>query len=675
MTQIADLVNRTIEGGCVPFGFSVDGAPAHFRPLGLRSRDGEYVLAYRAVESPLLVHLILRRDPDWDTVTLTISLWSEGRTGRLSDVRILDVSLPGPAPRMRGCTGGFVDCDEDKVFPPRFWRVHEWNLDAGAVTCEERTGACSNTWLPLWVMQSGKGGIYVCPECYGSWKMRAEHQGGATRLAIGLPFLDFRMSQGEELALPPVTLGGFRGDLDDGCNRLRRFIRDAVMPDFRDRGKPLLANHVVIGGNDPRLDAEGMRCEVGLAAELGCEASILASCWIYDADYVPRRRTARGRQLPDGQTLYIEWPERVGDYHPGPKRFPNGIRAFGNEVRRLGMLFGLWVDPAVSTIADEYAQARDVLIGADALTPQQAQADMDERNVYQNLPIDLAHVQGRAYLLDLMDRIVDEYGADILWFDFNTRIRSAFFDDCEQEGRRGVHELRYYAGMDEVLGEFRRRHPDTWLMTCCSGGRLINLGMLRHSNSVWVNDYSAHPAEPRCVDTVRSVVAAANLFLPSELVHYHVTMPQAVDGHEQFFDLNWSLSLFAGHYTLLKPLLTFPQGDLAEHRAIIARFKELRHLMSGQYYRLQTQPGREDSFDGWQLHDPASGEGLVLAFRLERLSETCCTLPLHGVADGAELNVDVIEGDARVLPTPTGLTVTFGRQRAVMIRYARKDQE
>ena len=72
------------------------------------------------------------------------------------------------------------------------------------------------------------------------------------------------------------------------------------------------------------VDETGQRQMAGLAAELGVELYVMDDGWF------------RGR---------TDDRAGLGDWWPDPVRFPRGLGPLIAEVHRLGMRFGLWVDP------------------------------------------------------------------------------------------------------------------------------------------------------------------------------------------------------------------------------------------------------------------------------------------------------------------------------------------
>ena len=77
--------------------------------------------------------------------------------------------------------------------------------------------------------------------------------------------------------------------------------------------------------------------------------------------------------------------------------------------------------------------------------------------------------------------------------------------------RQGDLELGFYAGLYSVFERLLEKYPSVWIEGCASGGRMMDLGSLGRTMSMWINDDSVSD------DRNRRLRLGANHFLPS---HY-----------------------------------------------------------------------------------------------------------------------------------------------------------
>jgi len=130
-----------------------------------------------------------------------------------------------------------------------------------------------------------------------------------------------KLRPGEEWRTPVCcglyTVDGFGGASRAWHDHIRRHVLPAA-----DEPRPVLYN----GWEGTWFDVNevNQREVAAIAAELGAEPFVMDDGWF-------------GRRLDDRAGL--------GDWWPNPDRFPDGLGPLVADVRRLGMRFGLWVEP------------------------------------------------------------------------------------------------------------------------------------------------------------------------------------------------------------------------------------------------------------------------------------------------------------------------------------------
>jgi hypothetical protein len=95
-------------------------------------------------------------------------------------------------------------------------------------------------------------------------------------------------------------------------------------------------------------------------------------------------------------------------------------------------------------------------------------------------------------------------------------------------------------------------------------------------------------------------------------------------------------SFFGGFLCITEGVEHWPPVLRASMRRHLEVYKSIRHLLGKDFYPLFAQPGTLRAWEGWQFHDPASGEGLVVLFR-GRSPEAEQRVRLGGLPAGADL--------------------------------------
>lgn len=137
------------------------------------------------------------------------------------------------------------------------------------------------------------------------------------------------------------------------------------------------------------------------------EADILAN--LSELAAPPLAGKVRVLQVDDGWNLPEPGHPRVwGDWHPGAK-FPRGMKALVDDIRRAGLQAGLWLAPfTVTKDSRLYREHPDWLVGED---PGSVLAMPD-------FGLDLTHPGVLAWLDETFRRVFDDWGFDYVKLDF-----------------------------------------------------------------------------------------------------------------------------------------------------------------------------------------------------------------------------------------------------------------
>jgi hypothetical protein len=463
-------------------------------------------------------------------------------------------------------------------------------------------------------------------------------------------------------------MGTYEGSVGDGCVTLRRIIRDEFMAtiDGEVPVPPVSTHH--IGGSIPDLDWEGLQNAADLYASLGVEQFIFASPWYRPpaGSKTPFDLEKLRHMFPNTESVKeyerLAWWEQCGLFEPSPERFPEGIQEFADILDERGMVLGLWYDPRLNTLTEASE------IWDDALAAYQCEEGEDEDAWTMGL-IDMSREAGRECMFELLERFVVEFGAHHVWHDLNTSPRPRYWEAAEEDGRRGLMELRHYNGSDEVYDRFMETYPDVWIKWCGSGGTMLNLGVFRRCHNFRLADYgNVVDAEARDADGFRDMRTALNWILPTPYLLKHIGLkdaPREGMSREHAF-LNLFGSTFAVHHTCRH----WSKRDLADMAKAIGVYKNLRHYMrDADYWSLFPRPEGREGWDGWQFHDPKTDTGLLLFFKRSECDEDDNATELRWPEDLSDVRFANVLGEATVEATGgQGIDIHMP-DRAALLRY------
>jgi alpha-galactosidase len=478
----------------------------------------------------------------------------------------------------------------DAVFPSRAWRVERSELvDWATLRLEGAHGRSSNKDLPIFIATDAadtRGTAFVAG--YSGHVVNTVLREADYRSVVVESFIE-----GLQVRLPPrarVRLGSmlvlpYEGDLDAGRNLLRRTLREHICPrPVHPVGLPGVP-YAHWFGIESDFTAASLLREADMVAAIGAEA--------FEADAAV---FAQGTHPHYG----------AGNWGvENPRKFPDGLKAFADAVRAKGMRFGLWFEPETVEAGTRMDREHpEWLI--------KRPAPNDRRHL-----LDFSHPEAVDCITRLIGDVVERYG--VKWSRVDSNLDpDEYWATIADPGERGYRELRHWEGWYRFLDALRARFPDLHLEGCSSGGRRIDLEMLKRSHTFWISDNTAFAA------TVHQNIGGANHWLPSHLINMEAVKyllfpatirPYSKVGDETFSDF-WLLSLFGGSFGLGGPHSAYPAAVNERFRRFVARYKQVRRFLNGDFYPLLPQPRSVADWDAWQFHDPDTGAGMVLVFRM-----------------------------------------------------------
>ena len=166
----------------------------------------------------------------------------------------------------------------------------------------------------------------------------------------------------------------------------------------------------------------------------------------------------------------------LGDYTVDRKKLPHGLEGLCAKINKLGMSFGLWVEPeSVNENSDLYRAHPDWAVKLPGRKPSYG------RN---QLLLDLVNPAVRDYIVENVSRILDSCPIAYVKWDMNRHMSDMYSPFCEN----GAFFHEYIKGLYDVLGRIFYPRPHILFESCSSGGNRFDLGMLCYSQQIWASD-------------------------------------------------------------------------------------------------------------------------------------------------------------------------------------------
>jgi alpha-galactosidase len=171
------------------------------------------------------------------------------------------------------------------------------------------------------------------------------------------------------------------------------------------------------------------------------------------------------------------------------------------------------------------------------------------------------------HILERMSSLLDEYDIGYIKWDHNRDLIDA---GTAPRGEAGVHNqtLATY----RLMGELKRRFPGLEIESCSSGGSRVDLGVIEHTDRVWVSD---------CIDPLdrQQMNRWTMQLLPAEYLGSHVASGAShTTGRRHDLSFRAGTALF-GHFGIEWDLALATPEELLELGAWIDLYKASRGLL------------------------------------------------------------------------------------------------
>jgi len=355
-------------------------------------------------------------------------------------------------------------CEDDLVLMDFFgaWdketHLYERPISRGTYTIGSRVGFSSAKNNPGFIVRRretgedrGKAWGFNLIYSGNHYSSISKNEYGIHRIMSGVSPERFHLSlkSGEEFETPEAIMTYSPDGLNGLSQNFHDFINEHVVrSDWKKKERPILINSWEGFGFDFKKD-DLIKKLAKIAAKMGVELFVLDDGWF-------------GRRNSDKRGL--------GDYNCNLKKIPGGIGSLSDEIHKLGLLFGIWVEPEAINIDSalyekhpEYAlheEGRDFFFGRNELL------------------MDLTLPEVRDYIVDNVTKLIDDNSVDYIKWDMNRMMNAV----------SGVYNHEYIKGLYEVLERIFIARPQVLFESCSSGGNRFDLGMLCYSPQIWSSD-------------------------------------------------------------------------------------------------------------------------------------------------------------------------------------------
>ena len=186
----------------------------------------------------------------------------------------------------------------------------------------------------------------------------------------------------------------------------------------------------------------------------------------------------------------------VGAWRESKARFPDGLRRTTDYIRSLGMKAGLWIEPEVVGY-----KCREMLdyYGDECFLCRHGKKIC----VMGRYFLDYRVQKVRCYMTETIRRMVEEYGAEYIKFDYN---QDMGVGTDSASGGLGEGLEQSTAAFFSWADEMRSRFPHVLFETCASGGMRMDYETLKHFSIVSTSDQTDYLKYPYIAGNILSAV-------------------------------------------------------------------------------------------------------------------------------------------------------------------------
>ena len=381
------------------------------------------------------------------------------------------------------------------------------------------------------------------------------------RAVIGIHPRDFawRLAPGESFQTPEAVLAYSCTGLDGMTHALHDLYRNHLTRGpWKDKPRPSLVNNWE--ATYFKFDTEKLLDIARTAAGRGIEMLVLDDGWF-------------GCRDTDTNSL--------GDWVGNEKKLPGGLKYLADEVNKLGMKFGLWVEPEMVCPDSNLFRAHpDYALQIPGRPPMLSRTQ---------LVLDLSRKEVRDCIYDQLRKVLSSANIEYVKWDMNRPLTDvASF--CLEGERQGELFHRYVLGVYELQERMLTDFPHLLLENCASGGGRFDPGMLYYSPQIWTSDNTD------AVDRLRIQEGTALIYPLSTMGAHVAACPSHTNGRSTPFETRGLVSL-PGCFGYELDLTKLTEEELAMIPGQLENYRKYGPVFhDGDYYRLASY-GENQEYD------------------------------------------------------------------------------
>ncbi|NGT66832.1 alpha-galactosidase [Clostridium perfringens] len=280
-----------------------------------------------------------------------------------------------------------------------------------------------------------------------------------TRIMIGIhpEIFSWPLNLNEEFYTPEVVIVYSDKGLNYMSQVYHSLYRECLMRGkWKNSVRPILLNSWEALSFS--IDEEKIKELATNASKLGVELFVLDDGWF-------------GKRNNDNAGL--------GDWTVNKEKFPNGLNEIIEYINKLGMDFGIWIEPEmVNKDSELYRFHPDWIIHAPNRKPSHT------RNQYT---LDFSRDEVVDHIYNQIEKLLSDYNISYVKWDMNRYITECYSKD-KGANLQGTVYHKYILNVYKLYDKLTTRFPNILFESCSSGGARFDPGMLYYAPQTWTSD-------------------------------------------------------------------------------------------------------------------------------------------------------------------------------------------
>ncbi len=485
-------------------------------------------------------------------------------------------------------------------------KLSRTELSYGKKTLESRRGITSHQFNPWFAVDNGQadedfGKVYYGILAWsGNWKIVFEKD-SYSRLQIvgGINDFDFswQLKPNECFVTPKFVAGYTNNGFGDASRKLHHYQLDYILPkNASDKVRPVLYNSweaTLFNVNE-----EGQKRLAEKAASLGVELFVLDDGWF-------------GERNDDTAGL--------GDWYVNKKKFPHDLSSLISYVNKLGMDFGLWVEPEmVNKNSNLYRQHPDWVYHF------HNRPRSESRN---QLVLNLAKKEVVEYIYDFMNKLIDTYNIRFIKWDMNRPFSEPGWPEAPKSQQREIW-VRHVLGLYHILDKLRKKHPEVIFESCSGGGGRVDLGILQRADQVWTSDNTD------AFDCLMIQEGFSYAYAPKIMMSWVTDSPNRLNRRKLNLEYRFNVAMM-GSLGIGGNLNTWSDDEMKLAKEKISQYKKIRKIIQhGYQYRLLSP--RDNNFTAFEHVSKNKDQAILFVFlHSQQFGEKLPPIKLKGLVSNS----------------------------------------